>query len=63
MKVKLLSKVGPHESGTLLEVNDKMFTYLTQNGLAEKAIEKAPENKAIFKVTKNKAIHKAAKNK
>lgn len=63
MKVQLLKKVGPHEAGQELDVNDKMFIHLTQNGLAEKAIEKAPENKAIFTVPKNKAIHKAPKNK
>lgn len=63
MKVILTRKVGNQEAGTEVEVNDKMFNHLTQNGLAEKAIEKAPENKAIFTVPKNKAIHKAPKNK
>lgn len=76
MKVQLLSKVGPHEAGTILEVNDNMFIHLTHNHLAQKAIEKVTEKDGrrfvksatgnmidVTTVSENKAIEKAPENK
>lgn len=61
MKVTLLKDVGDKKAGLEVDTNDKMAAHLISYGMAEKAIETAPENKAIFSVPKNKGRKPRAK--